>query len=93
MSDWLYSLATPAKVSAALSLLNIAPIIGSTTTALSAKLWMIAGNVLVALVWIFVIDALYKSGYTTISWLLAIGGPLIVLLLFIFYAFSGGSYV
>lgn len=80
------SLCLPGKVYLVLALLSIASSIGAPQARKPVgtnKGWAIAGNILWSLIWVWVISMLCQAGWNKTAWVLAIGLPILVIILVI----------
>lgn len=79
-------LCLPGKVYLILALLSIASSIGAPQPRGAAgtdKVWMIAGNLLWVFVWVWILSMLCQAGWTKTAWVLAIGLPVLVMVLIV----------
>ena len=83
-------LCLPGKVYLVLALLSIASSIGAPEAVNKKgkpvgtnKGWAIAGNLLWSLVWVWVISMLCQAGWNKTAWVLAIGLPVLVMILIV----------
>lgn len=85
------NLCLPGKVYLVLALLSIASTISAPQPRGTNKWTSVLGNILWALVWVWVISMLCNAGWNKTAWVLAIGLP--VLVLFLLVAFLTGFLV